>query len=306
MLSRIKLSALILAAILIAIASIVLPLLAQIPSSASPQLRFRESDQTLPAGLWRLRLNGNTFTLEQNTAAAGVFSTLVTPISIAPTTGNITTLGSLTVGGGLTANSFQYPGTGGLLSSTSAATDGQLLIGRTGLAPVAGTITGTANQIIVTNGAGTITLNTTDIDVYKPSDESVVSSAVSQADDHLLATLASSSTYSFKFFLLITNTSSAEGFRCAVSGTATINALRAQVSIYDGQTDAIVTIARRQTLTTDTTAVLSASFEHHAVIEGSIETNAGGTFGLIWAQNVSGVNTATVQRGSYLVMKKIG
>lgn len=42
----------------------------------------------------------------------------------------------------------------------SALTSGQLLIGRTGNTPVAGNITGTTNQINVTNGSGTIGLAT--------------------------------------------------------------------------------------------------------------------------------------------------
>lgn len=61
---------------------------------------------------------------------------------------------------GLNANGFMYPNAGGSLTSTAAATNGQILIGRTGLAPVAGAITGTANRITVTLGAGTIALTT--------------------------------------------------------------------------------------------------------------------------------------------------
>jgi hypothetical protein len=60
---------------------------------------------------------------------------------------------------GLTAKSFIFTGVGGLLSATAAPTNGQLLIGSTGNVPVAAAITGTANQVIVTNGAGTITLS---------------------------------------------------------------------------------------------------------------------------------------------------
>jgi len=48
----------------------------------------------------------------------------------------------------------------GTLSETAALTNGQLLIGSTGNAPVLGTLTGTANQVNVTNGAGSITLST--------------------------------------------------------------------------------------------------------------------------------------------------
>lgn len=44
--------------------------------------------------------------------------------------------------------------------STAALTNGQLLIGSTGADPAVGTLTGTANQVIITNGAGTITLST--------------------------------------------------------------------------------------------------------------------------------------------------
>ncbi|MGH7239442.1 MAG: hypothetical protein ACREHG_05165, partial [Candidatus Saccharimonadales bacterium] len=47
-------------------------------------------------------------------------------------------------------------------SSTAVAytlTNGQLLIGRTGSAPYASTLSGTVNQVIVTNGIGSITLS---------------------------------------------------------------------------------------------------------------------------------------------------
>lgn len=43
--------------------------------------------------------------------------------------------------------------------ATAALTDGQLLIGSTGAAPAVGSITGTANRVTVTGGAGSITLS---------------------------------------------------------------------------------------------------------------------------------------------------
>lgn len=45
------------------------------------------------------------------------------------------------------------------LIDLSAMTNGQLIIGKTGLDPVLAALTGTANQLVVTNGAGTITLS---------------------------------------------------------------------------------------------------------------------------------------------------
>jgi len=45
------------------------------------------------------------------------------------------------------------------IASLAALTNGQLMIGSTGADPVAAAITGTSNQVTVTNGAGTITLS---------------------------------------------------------------------------------------------------------------------------------------------------
>lgn len=89
--------------------------------------------------------------------------------------GNVPLLGTITAGagvtitngagtiavavGGLTANAFVYSGGTGAITATAQATDGQLLIGRTGLAPVAGAISGTANRVTVTLGVGTVTLS---------------------------------------------------------------------------------------------------------------------------------------------------
>jgi len=59
-----------------------------------------------------------------------------------------------------TANSLCYASAAGVLGSLGAATDGQIPIGSTGAAPVLAAITGTANQVVVTNAAGSITLST--------------------------------------------------------------------------------------------------------------------------------------------------
>jgi hypothetical protein len=58
---------------------------------------------------------------------------------------------------GLTANSFLYSGTSGLLTTTAAPTNGQLLIGSTGAAPAKAALT-QGTGITVTNGAGSITI----------------------------------------------------------------------------------------------------------------------------------------------------
>ena len=81
--------------------------------------------------------------------------TLTLPSSVTITT-------ALTISG-LTANSFLYSGTAGLLTTTTAPTNGQILIGSTGAAPVAATISTSGSGISVTNGTGTITLANTGV-----------------------------------------------------------------------------------------------------------------------------------------------
>lgn len=73
------------------------------------------------------------------------------------------TLGWSNGGGGLsglTANGAMYATGATTATSTGAMTDGQLLVGKTGLAPVAATLTAGSN-ISITNGAGTITIAST-------------------------------------------------------------------------------------------------------------------------------------------------
>ena len=100
-------------------------------------------------------ITGTANQITVTNSAGGI--TLSLPQNIG--TGSSPTFSSVTVSG-LTANSFTYSGAGGLLSSTAAPTNGQLLIGSTGAAPVRAALTGTANQVTVTNGAGSVTLST--------------------------------------------------------------------------------------------------------------------------------------------------
>jgi len=63
---------------------------------------------------------------------------------------------------GLTPNGALFASAGGLVSSTTAMTNGQLLIGNTGTTPSVATLA-TGTGISVTNGAGTITLANTGV-----------------------------------------------------------------------------------------------------------------------------------------------
>jgi hypothetical protein len=126
------------------------------------------------SGLAVTSLSGtaNQVTVSAATGAStlSIPATFIAPGSIASTstitaaTGlTVTAGGALVSAGGvtvssLTANSFLYSGTAGLLTTTSAPTNGQLLIGSTGAAPVAAALAVSGTSIYVTNAAGSITL----------------------------------------------------------------------------------------------------------------------------------------------------
>lgn len=73
-------------------------------------------------------------------------------------TGLIVASGGIDIGG-FTPNSMLYGGPSGAITDTPAAINGQLMIGGTSVAPALATITGTANQVVVTNGVNSITLS---------------------------------------------------------------------------------------------------------------------------------------------------
>jgi hypothetical protein len=98
-----------------------------------------------------------TGTANQVTVTNGAGSIILSlPQNIAA--GSSPTFTGLTLSG-LTANSFLFSGVGGLLTTTAAPTDGQILIGSTGAAPVAATLTA-GTGITITNGPGSITVGT--------------------------------------------------------------------------------------------------------------------------------------------------
>lgn len=96
--------------------------------------------------------SGDDVSVRQAIARLG--STKLGPVST-PTFAGVTT--TTLIISGLTTNALIYP-VSGLLTSLGVAANGQIPIGSTGTTPVLATISGVANEIDITNSAGTITI----------------------------------------------------------------------------------------------------------------------------------------------------
>jgi len=111
----------------------------------------------------------NTTTISANPPGASrtysipdVFTTAATEFVMSTgiqTISGVKTFSSSVFLTGLVANGMLSLTSTGLVNSNLLA-NGQIFIGRTGNTPINTTLTGTANQIIVTNGSGSITLST--------------------------------------------------------------------------------------------------------------------------------------------------
>jgi hypothetical protein len=118
--------------------------------------KYFTSVTTTPATAGAVRLAKTDAVEWMNNAGGGNLALAINASDQLTFNGNIIPTDATTV----TAKSFLYGDAAGLIASTSNPTNGQLLIGSTGAIPVVAALTGTANEIIVTNGAGTITLST--------------------------------------------------------------------------------------------------------------------------------------------------
>ncbi len=98
---------------------------------------------------WRNNAHGGDLPLTTNSSDSLLYNGTVF----------ITTGGNLVVSNG-TPKAFIYCDANKVVSSTAAVANGELLIGSNAAVPVKTTLTGTANQVVVTNGAGSITLST--------------------------------------------------------------------------------------------------------------------------------------------------
>ena len=106
-------------------------------TGVAPNVRFLETDQALPDGLWRIRLDGDVFSIQKNTNASNNFATAIDAITIAAN-------GDVTI-----PNDFFVTGSATVTVDTSIT--GQLIIG-----------TDNAEALLVRNAGDTIDVFTVD------------------------------------------------------------------------------------------------------------------------------------------------
>lgn len=165
-----------------------------------------------------------------------------------------------------------------------------------------GAITGRPTTIA---GANFTDLVGGDLRAYKTADESV-SSTTLQDDDHLTIAVAASTKYHFRFYLFVSAAGAVEGLKLAVGGTCTVTSMKGNVTILDDVNSAIAKVGLVTALNSSIGIALPIGTTR-AVVEGSAEVNGAGTLLLSWAQFAGiGLASTTVQRGSFLVVEKLG
>lgn len=159
-----------------------------------------------------------------NTGVTGITGT-ANQITASASTGSVTlslpsavTLGTSLTVSGLTANSFLYSGTAGLLTTTTAPTNGQLLIGSTGSAPVKATLT-QGTGITVTNAAGSITIANAGVTSFTQTVPSIMSiSGASTATGAVSSAISLATQTANTFFAGPTSSSAVPTFRAITLG----------------------------------------------------------------------------------------
>jgi len=124
-------------------------------TGVTPKIVFLETDQTLPAGLWRIQVDGDTLTIDRNTSGSNNFSSAITALTLS-SSGNITISGDgpHAIGNGALGNIRLL--LGGAFTSSGVGSDAKLLL-------VQGTLTGAAGDIDFLTGTefdGRITTQT--------------------------------------------------------------------------------------------------------------------------------------------------
>lgn len=144
----------------------------------------------------------------------------------------------------------------------------------------------------------------TGLRIFTDSDADKASDTTLFLDSILYVNIPARRRYKYKFQAFINNSGSG-GIKVAIGGSATIFSLLAQVKIYDGTTKTLVEFARLTGMNGTGVGFDVSIGESLVEIEGYVEINSSGTFGLSWAQNTVDFASTTLQASSTIVIERV-
>lgn len=125
-------------------------------------------------------------------------------------------------------------------------------------------------------------------------------SATLATDTHLTWTLLASGKYSFHIILSGTTDAVLEGIKAALTGTATITNLIADVEIKSHAATPVFTMGRITAFDSAIGQTVADAGAFTVEISGTFEVNAAGTFAVSWAKNAdTGAANTTLLRGTH-------
>ena len=218
-----------------------------------------------------------------------------------------------------TATTATIEATGSGILAIQTAT-GTMNIATTASIRAVNLATGGAAQTVTvgsTNSTSTLTLQagTGGVDVTgdlrtnkwigKGADGVAVTDTTLVSDATLTVSLVAGVKYGFRFRCFTINAGAAEGVKFALSGTATVTAMKAMITIFDDVLNTMVALSRVTALGSSVGAAMSTG-DGFATVDGVIECNAAGTFVVQLAQNATGANAGVImQRNSSMEIVRL-
>jgi hypothetical protein len=137
---------------------------------------------------------------------------------------------------------------------------------------------------------------------FKVADQTNDSATLAD-DTHLTFNVLAGRKYIFIAELAVATGAAAEGIKVALTGTATITNLIADVEIKSHAATPIFTLGRITAFDTAIGQTIADAGNGTVEVVGTFECNAAGTFKLSWAKNVDlGAANTTLKRGSWMMM----
>lgn len=225
--------------------------------------------------------------------------------------------------GGITTG---YQPTNSILTSLTGLSGNGIVIKNNTSSFVLRSITGTANQITVSNGDGVsanvaiatvqdIATNSTPtfdgllltngmvqkvLFVTKAADQSLDTSITPTAITSFSLDLLAGKTYKFRAYVPFSLAGVASGYRFQVTGPATPTIITYSMKAYNGVNGTLALMAVKTALSSELTGALAAIGTHCLEVDGTIKTDGAGSLGIEFAQNVSDAGAIVVLKGAYL------